>query len=175
MLMNRSRVPDLVDKACHIAGAIFEMAGKKNGYQLAREVLRNGKAERKMRQIIGLQGGNPEIGLDDFQIGQEKIDIKAKKSGQVLSMDNVALIEIARAAGAPRDKGAGIYFVKRIGDKVRVGDTIYTIHAEKSRKISRAIETLSALEPVKIGENYEMFIHKIKESSIIKRSFVMER
>ncbi|MDE1828835.1 MAG: AMP phosphorylase, partial [Thaumarchaeota archaeon] len=128
VLMNKSHVPDLVDKVCHIAGSIFEMVGKKNGYQLAREVLRSGKAEKKMREIIGLQGGNPKIRIDDLEIGQEKIEVKAKKSGQVLSMDNVALIEIARAAGAPKDKGAGIAFSKKLGDKVRIGDTVYTIY-----------------------------------------------
>lgn len=175
VLMNASQVPDLVDKVCHIAGSIFEMVGKKSGYQLARDVLRSGKAEQKMREIIGLQGGNPKIRIGDFEIGQEKKEVKAKKSGQVLSMDNVGLIEIARAAGAPKDKGAGIMFSKKVGDKVRVGDTIYTVYAEKSRKISRVLELLSGVEPYVIGENYEMFIHKIKDSSVVKRSFVMER
>jgi len=175
VLMNRSIVPDLVDKVCHIAGSVFEMVGKKNGYQLAREVLRSGKAEQKMREIIGLQGGNSKIKIEDIPIGEEKTEIRAKKPGQVLGMDNVALIELARAAGAPKDKGAGIVFNKKLGDKVRVGDVIYTIYAEKSRKLSRAMELLSKAEPVRIGENYEMFIHKIKESSVIKRPFMMER
>lgn len=175
VLMNKSTVPDLVDKVCHIAGSIFEMVGKKNGYQLAREVLHSGKAEQKMREIINLQGGNSKIRIDDFVIGEEKTEIRAKKSGQVLWMDNVTLIELARAAGAPKDKGAGIIFNKKIGDKIRIGDILYTIYAEKSRKLSRSIEILSKLEPFGIGENYEMFIHKIKESSVIKRSFIMDR
>ncbi|HSD05075.1 MAG TPA: thymidine phosphorylase [Nitrosopumilaceae archaeon] len=46
VLMNKTNVPDLVDKACHIAGAIFEITGKKNGYNLAKEILRTGKAEK---------------------------------------------------------------------------------------------------------------------------------
>lgn len=175
VLMNRSNVPDLMDKVCHIAGSIFEMVGKKNGYQLASEVLHSGKAEKKMREIIGLQGGNPKVRVEDIAIGPEKVEVKAKKSGQVLWMDNLSLIELARAAGAPKDKGAGIIFHKKIGHKVRTGDVLYTIYAEKSRKISRAMDLLLQSEPLGIGETHEMFIHKIKESSMVKRSFVMER
>src|SRR5574337_61162 len=57
ILMNESKVPDLIDKACHIAGSIFELAGKKNGYNLARNILHSGKAEKKLRDIISQQGG----------------------------------------------------------------------------------------------------------------------
>ncbi len=175
VLMNKAVVPDLVDKVCHIAGSIFEMVGKKNGYQLAREVLRSGKAEQKMREIINLQGGDSKIKIDDLTIGEEKAVVRAKRSGQISWMDNMILIELARAAGAPKDKGAGIIFSKKVGDKVRVGDVLYTIYSEKSRKMSRAIEILSETEPFGIGDNTEMLIHKIKESPLVKRSFIMDR
>lgn len=175
VLTNKVRVPDLTDKVCHIAGSILEMAGRKNGYQLAKEALRTGKAEQKMREIIGLQGGNPRIKIDDLPIGQEKEEVRAKKTGHVLWMDNVVLIELARAAGAPRDNGAGIIFNKKVGDKVRSGDVIYTVFAEKSRKMSRATEIIGTTEPIGIGEYHEMFIHKIKDPLVVKRSFVMER
>lgn len=175
VLMNKVEVPDLVDKVCHIAGSIFEMVGKKNGYQLAKEVLRSGKAEQKMREIIGLQGGNAQVKIKDLAIGEEKYEVRAKKSGQVLWMDNIALIELARAAGAPKDKGSGIVFNKKTGDKVRTGDVLYTIYAEKPRKLSRTIEIISEVEPFGIGDNVEMLIHKIKESQMVKRSFMIDR
>ncbi len=175
VLMNRAVVPDLTDKVCHIAGSILEMAGRRNGYQLAREALRSGRAEAKMREIIGLQGGNTKIRIDDFAIGQEREKIMAGKTGHVLWMDNVALIELARAAGAPKDKGAGIFFNKKVGDKVRSGDVIYTVFSEKARKLSRALEIVKDSAPIGIGEYHEMFIHKVKEPSPVKRSFVMER
>ncbi len=175
VLMNRASAPDLIDKVCHIAGSIFEMVGKKNGYNLARDVLHSGKAELKMREIIGLQGGNSKIQIKDLPVGEEKVEVRAKKTGKVLWMDNLTLIELARAAGAPKDKGAGILFSKKIGDCVKTGDVLYTVYAEKSRKLSRSIEILSDVEPFGIGDYSEMFIHKIKDSSAIKRSFMMER
>jgi AMP phosphorylase len=175
VLMNKANVPDLVDKACHLAGSIFEMIGKNNGYNLAREILRTGKAEKKIREIISLQGGNPKIGLDDFQIGQYVKQIRSKKSGQILWMDNDPLVEIARAAGSPKDKGAGILLNKKEGDKVKTGDLLFTVYAEKSRKLQRVEDLLVELEPIGVGERREMFIHKIKESPLVKRAFVIDR
>jgi len=175
VLMNKSSVPDLVDKACHLAGSLFEMIGKNNGYHLAREILHNGKAEMKMREIIALQGGNPKIGLDDFQIGEYVKKVKSGKSGQVLWMDNNSLVEIARSAGSPKDKGAGIMLHKKEGDKVKTGDLLYTVYAEKSRKLSRVEDLLLEIEPVGVGERREMFIHKIKESPLVRRAFVIDR
>jgi AMP phosphorylase len=175
VLMNKATVPDLVDKACHLAGSIFEMVGKNNGYRLAMEILRNGKAEKKMREIIALQGGNPRIGLDDFQIGPEVKKVRSKKSGKVLWMDNDLLVEIARAAGSPKDKGAGIILNKKEGDEIKSGELLFTVYAEKSRKLSRIEDLLSELEPIGVGERREMFIHKIKESPVVKRAFVIDR
>jgi len=175
VLTNKATIPDLIDKACHLAGSLFEMIGKHNGYRLAKEILRSGKAEKKMREIIALQGGNPKIGLDDLHIGQEVKKVRSKKSGKVLWMDNNLLVEIARAAGSPKDKGSGIILNKKEGDRVKNGDLLFTVYAEKSRKLSRVEDLLSELEPINVGERREMFIHKIKESPIVKRAFVIDR
>ncbi len=175
VLMNKTNMPDLVDKACHLAGSIFEMVGKKNGYYLAKEILQTGKAEKKLREIISLQGGNSKINLDDFEIGQDFIHVRAKNAGQVLWIDNNALVEIARAAGSPKDKGSGILLNKKLGDKIRIGEILFTIYAEKPRKLSRAEQVLRAQEPIGIGARTEMFIHKVKESPVVRRSFELDR
>lgn len=175
VLMNKKNAPDLVDKAYHIAGAIFEIAGKKNGYNLAKDVLRTGKAEKKLREIISLQGGNSEIRPDELVIGDQTLQIRAKKTGQVLWMDNNVLVEIARAAGAPKDKGSGIIFNKKCGDKVTNNEVLFTIYAEKSRKLTRVQDILDEQEPIGVGKTMEMFIHKIKEPLIVRRAFVLDR
>ncbi|PIN96860.1 MAG: thymidine phosphorylase, partial [Nitrosopumilus sp. CG10_big_fil_rev_8_21_14_0_10_33_7] len=69
VLMNQKIVPDLIDKVCNIAGSMFELLGKKNGYALAKKILESGKAEQKMREIIKAQGGNPSIRPEDIRIG----------------------------------------------------------------------------------------------------------
>ena len=175
VLMDKKHIPDLFDKTCHIAGSIFEIVGKKNGYDLAKDILRAGKAEKKLREIISLQGGNSKLKPDDLVIGDQTLQIKAKKAGQVLWMDNNILVEIARAAGAPKDKGAGIVFNKKCGYKVTNNEVLFTIHAEKSRKLSRSQDILSEQEPIGIGKTMEMFIHKVKEPPVVRRAFVLDR
>ena len=175
VLMNKKNVPDLIDKACHVAGTVFEIAGKKNGYNLAKNVLQTGKAEKKLREIISLQGGNSKLRPDDLVTGDQVLHIKAMKSGQILWIDNNSIVEMARAAGAPKDKGAGIVLNKKCGDKVRRNDILFTVFAEKSRKLSRSEDILREQDPIGIGRTMEMFIHKVKESPIVKRAFVLDR
>jgi AMP phosphorylase len=175
VLMNEANIPDLLDKVCSIAGAIFEITGRKNGYSLAREIVRSGKAEAKIREIIEAQGGKSKIKPKDISIGEETVRIKAKNDGKLLWINNNAIVEIARSAGAPKDSGAGITFNKKIGDTVSKDDVIFTVHAEKSRKLSRTQELLAELEPVGVGKRTDMIIHTVREIPELKRSFVLER
>lgn len=175
VLMNKSQVPDLVDKVCHVAGSIFEITGKKNGFDLAKEIIHTGKAEKKLREIISHQGGNSTISPDDIGIGEHSYKVHAAEKGQVLWMDNNILVEIARAAGAPKDKGAGIIFNKKHGDGVSKNDVLFTVFAEKSRKLLRVQDILSEKKPIGVGEKMEMLIHQIKETPLVKRAFVLDR
>jgi AMP phosphorylase len=175
VLMNESNVPDLLDKTCNIAGAVFEMTGRKNGYLLAKEIIQSGKAEAKLREIIKMQGGRSTIKPKDIAIGEETIKIKAKNDGKLLWINNNAIVEIARMAGAPKDKGSGVVFNKKIGDTVTKDDVIFTVYAEKTRKMSRTQELLSELEPVGVGKRADMMIHAVKEIPEPKKSFVLER
>lgn len=175
VLMNESNVPDLIDKACNIAGAIFEITGRKNGYEIAKNMIKTGKAEAKLREMIKLQGGKADIAPSDFPIGNHTLKIKARKEGQVLWINNSAIVEIARSAGAPKDKGAGIVFNKKIGDPVSKDDILFTVHAEKSRKLNRAHDLLEEINPIGVGKRADMVIHTIKEIPMIRKSFVLER
>ncbi|HIH06867.1 MAG TPA: AMP phosphorylase [Candidatus Nitrosotenuis sp.] len=175
VIMNEINVPDLVDKACKISGAIFEITGHKNGYAMAQEILRSGRAEKKLRQIIAAQGGNPMVRPRDIPIGSETIRLKAKNDGKLLWINNSSIVEIARMAGAPKDRGAGIVFNKKIGDNISKDDVIFTVYAEKSRKLSRTEDLIEQLNPVGIGKRTDMIIHMVTEIPEIKRSFVLER
>lgn len=175
VIMNKKKIPDLIDKTCNIAGSLFELLGKKNGYSLARKILESGKAEKKLREIIKAQGGDPKIKPEDIKIGKHRFDILAEKSGNVLWMENRIIVEIGRAAGAPKDKGSGIIFNKKIGDQVEKGEIIYTIYAEKPHKLERAKSVILAHSPIGIGKTTDMLIHLVKESPIVERTFVIDR
>jgi AMP phosphorylase len=90
-------------------------------------------------------------------------------------MENRIIVEIGRAAGAPKDKGSGIIFNKKIGDRVEKGEIIYTIFAEKPHKLDRAKSILLSHSPIGIGKKTDMLIHLVKESPIVERTFVIDR
>ena len=175
VLMRKKYIPDVVDKATHIAGILFEMVGKQNGQELAKEILKSGKAEQKMREIIGLQYGNADIKPEDIKIGDHGIDFHSEKSGVVLWVNNTALVEIARAAGSPKDKGAGIVLYKKLGDRVVKDEKLFTVYSEKQQKLEQVRELMDENQIVGVGDRMEMLLDRVKEISVHKKTFILER
>lgn len=141
----------LLQKSVSIAGIALEMAGKAqigDGQAVARELLKNGKALEKMKQIIEVQGGDPNIKAEDISPGEKLFNVMAPEHGYVVEMDNRALITIARSAGAPNDAGAGIYLHKKKGQRVEKGEPIFTIYADREWRLEKAVETARQLMPV---------------------------
>jgi AMP phosphorylase len=167
--------PDLINKVCHLAGVLFEFSGVKNGEDKALKVLRSGKADRKLREIIKEQGGNPKIKPEDIPVGSQNVAIRSKVKGQVWWVNNKAIIQIARAAGAPGDRGAGVMLHKKLNSKVKKGDVLFEIFSEKSFKMNRALEKVKELNIMGIGERYEMVLAEIPEEEEHRQYFVMER
>jgi AMP phosphorylase len=175
VLMRKKNCTDVIDKATHLAGILFEMTGKKNGQQLAIEILKSGKAEEKLREIIMMQGGDGEVTPDDIAVGEYGFDVTAERNGYVQWINNTGLVDIARAAGAPNNKGAGIILYKKIGEKVSKGDKLFTVYAEKSSKLERVRKNVDEEETVGVGERREMLIKRVKEIPEHRKTFILER
>ncbi|MEM3570505.1 MAG: AMP phosphorylase [Candidatus Bathyarchaeia archaeon] len=173
MLINRSE--DLLDKATDIAGMIFDMVGEKNGKSIAMELIKSRRAEKKLREIIEAQGGNPNINSEDIPIGEHKISIKSDKSGYVIWINNYVLAKIARYAGAPKDKGAGIKLYKKIGDIVKKDEILLTIYAEKESKLDNVVKLINEEKVMQIGRKLEMTMSEIKGVSIKAEELILER
>lgn len=165
---------DLIDKVCHIADMIFNFAGIKNGRKRALNILLSGKAEKKLREIIHEQGGKSDIKHDDIPIGEKSLKIKSKSVGMVLWINNNALVQIARELGAPKDKGAGVRLYKKIGEKVRKGETILELFAEKTYKLNRGLKLAKTVDMIGIGDKYEMLLARIPKERH-EKYFILER
>lgn len=138
-----------LEKSFGIAGTLLEMTGKTmNGYETAKEIFMSGKALEKFKQIIEAQGGDPNIKSDDLPIGDKTYQVTSPIDGAIAVVDNKRLVKIARAAGAPKDKGAGILLHKKGGQHVKAGDLLFTIYAEKEWKLTQAIELATKEPPV---------------------------
>lgn len=129
VLKNEPDLPtDLRDKALEFAAAIlcFDPAmSVAEAPVIVRELLDSGAGYETLERIIAAQGPPPE----QVQIGRNTVIITADQDGIVEFIDCFALSGIARAAGAPTDKGAGIDLFARAGETVDAGAPLYRIHA----------------------------------------------
>jgi thymidine phosphorylase len=106
----------------------------------ARELLDSGAALKQMEKIIDAQG--PSTCRTD--LGPLTADIPAPKDGIIEAIDCLRLNRLARTAGAPIDKGAGIRVFKRIGDRVEKGEPLYRIYAFDQPEYDLAIAITNA-------------------------------
>ena len=130
VLENAPEAPrDLREKALQLASRVLEFdpdVRGGQGYALARDIVDSGRALEKMHAIIAAQGVNAE----PPQIGRLSKQITATQAGTVTAINNLQMARIARLAGAPMDKGAGVDLHHKVGERVAAGDTLYSIYAE---------------------------------------------
>jgi AMP phosphorylase len=105
-----------------------------------------------MMQIIKEQGGNPNITPEKIKIGKYKYDVKAKTKGVIKEISNKNLVRIAKATGAPKDKGSGVYINVKLNNKVKRNQIIYTIYAENKNKLNEAIKISNNLKVINIED-----------------------
>jgi thymidine phosphorylase len=119
---------DLEERALLLASHVLEfdpcLKGGQ-GYARAVELLENGAALATMEKIIETQGPSTKV----YALGPLTQEICAAKDGKITAIDCYRIARIARLAGAPMDKGAGIDLFKKIGDMVVKGEAIYRIHS----------------------------------------------
>jgi AMP phosphorylase len=140
----------VIEKACECAGIILEMGGFQNGVQKAREILKSGKAHEKFMEIVVAQGGRKDLKSTDLVPGIYTFDVLSNKSGYVHSINNKDIVAIAKACGAPSDKGAGLMVMKKKGQRVETGDVLFTLFADNPVKLERAKELSERYCPVVI-------------------------
>ena len=170
--------PDVQEKAVSLAGMLFELVGEKDGRQKAIGILQSGKAEKKLREIIGAQGGNPNVQPRDIKVGPEHTEVCAEEGGRVLWVNTEAIVQIARVAGTPKEKGAGMILHAKLGDAVTKGSTLFDIYAERNSKLEDALALAKKLEPIVLSrkpeermllDQYPAKIGKREKSVVIDR------
>ncbi|MHA2342060.1 MAG: AMP phosphorylase, partial [Candidatus Hodarchaeales archaeon] len=142
----------LIEKSCELSGILLEMAGKAlrgQGREVARQILFSGKAEDKFREIIEAQSADKDMKPEDIEIGQYSVEIPSPSSGWIVQIDNAKIAEIARTAGCPKDKGAGIVFLKK-KDAVKHGESLIRIHSSSQSRLSAAEGKFAKLNPITI-------------------------
>jgi thymidine phosphorylase len=144
VLRNDPAAPaDLRDRALMLAGRVLEFDPALEGgagLERARALLDSGQALAAMERIIDAQGRRANA----IEVGALHHDVRADHRGSVAAIDCHLISRIARAAGAPMDKGAGIDLLRKVGDRILQGDILYRIHAESSAGLAFARELAEA-------------------------------
>ncbi len=129
VLQNDAAAPrDLREKSLRLAAHLLEYDPELRGgagYARATEMLDSGAALKQMHKIIEAQGPSG----CNTDLGSLTADVPAPRDGVVEAIDCLKLNRLARTAGAPIDKGAGIKVFKKIGDSVEQGEPLYRIYA----------------------------------------------
>ncbi len=111
--------------------------------------LESGEGLEKLRQMILAQGGDPRV-CDDVTLLEQapyQLDVTAEEEGWLGKVDTTALGLIVRDLGAgrvrkedPVDPAVGLVMKKRIGDPVKKGDVLCTLHTRDAAAAEAAAE-----------------------------------
>jgi len=124
------------------------------------DALRDGRAMDSWRRMISAQGGDPDAPLATAHHVEE---VRAEADGYVTRLDALGVGIAAWRLGAGRERkdspvqaGAGVMLRKQLGDPVRKGEVLMTLHTDTPERMPRGLAALAeACEgagAVEIGE-----------------------
>jgi thymidine phosphorylase len=129
---------DLRRRSATLAGAALEIggkAGKGEGAAVALETLADGRAWKKFEAICEAQGGmrTPPVAANIHPLD-------APRGGRIVHIDNRKLARLAKLAGAPQAKAAGIHMEVRLGQEIDKSQPMLHVHAETKGELAYALE-----------------------------------
>ncbi|WP_062525375.1 thymidine phosphorylase [Demequina rhizosphaerae] len=111
------------------------------------DALKDGRAMDAWRRMIAAQGGDPDAPMPDAPHVEE---VRADRDGVITRMDAMGVGVAAWRLGAGRARkedpvqaSAGVYLHKVVGDEVRAGDVIMTLHTETEDRMPRGLAALA--------------------------------
>ncbi len=137
--------PKDLEELCYALGSqMVYLAGKADSLEDAKaklqEVIQNGKALEKFKQFLASQGGDASVVDHPERLpqAQYRIELPAKQDGVVAELVADEIGTAAMLLGAGRatkeseiDLAVGLMVNKKVGDTVKAGDSLVTIHANR--------------------------------------------
>jgi len=149
VLQNKKEAPqDLRDRALMLAGELLEFSPnvkKGQGKKIAEEILVAGQAWKKFQAICDAQGGMRSIPKAKYHFTYE-----AETSGKIITINNHRMTRLAKLAGAPKVKAAGVDLYVKVGDAIQKGQPLFTIQADTKGELDYAIALLKTDEIIGI-------------------------
>lgn len=150
-------VEDVYEVTVAMAGQMLLMGGGaeslERGCDMARENLANGKALDVFEKLVVAQGGDGSYVRDPDSMPEaaHRTDVVAAGAGHVQGIDalEIGLTGVGLGAGRQKvddtlDMLAGIVFSKKVGDVVKPGDVLATIHCGDPARLAAGAARVSA-------------------------------
>ncbi|MDQ7095824.1 pyrimidine-nucleoside phosphorylase [Desulfosporosinus sp. PR] len=151
-----------------ILGGVFEDFA--TAYAELDRIIKSGRAVEKFKELVRIQGGNPEVIDNPNMLPQSKyhIEVRSSESGYVSAIDAEKIGLTAMLLGAGRAKkddvidfSAGVTMLKKVGDKVDKGDVLCILHTN-SANAQEAIAICQRSYSFSTGEiKLSNYIHEI--------------
>jgi len=142
---------DLRRKAVALTAALLELTGtapQGGGEAMAAKALDSGRAWTKFQRICEAQGG-----MRVPPTSSQRRPLLAERDGRVHAIDNRRIARLAKLAGAPDDKAAGVDLHVNVGDRIGAGQELCTVHAESAGELAYASDFAAAnRDIIAIGE-----------------------
>ncbi|MBO5207886.1 MAG: pyrimidine-nucleoside phosphorylase [Lachnospiraceae bacterium] len=146
--------PEDFRKLCMTLGSQMVVAGGKaetleQAEAMLQKAIEDGTALRKLAEFVEAQGGNPAAVYDTSLLPQAAIveEICSEKEGYIekIVCDEIGICSLILGGGRETkeseiDLSVGLVLHKKVGDYVKVGESLATIHANDKEKIAAAKE-----------------------------------
>jgi pyrimidine-nucleoside phosphorylase len=156
--------PDLIDVSVELAARMLVLgrvaADRADAARQVRGAIASGAGLERFRQIIEVQGGDPNV-VDDyarFPAAPRRHVVAAPREGYVTRLDAALVGRASVALGAGRDRvedavdpAVGILIAAKPGDAVRAGDPVLEIHYRETARLDAALALTACA--IGIGDN----------------------
>ena len=145
---------DLTELVLTLGSQMVVLGGKAETLDEARslleEAIQSGKALDKLKEFLTTQGGDANVVDDPSLLAHAKyqIELPAQRSGKISEMqaEKIGIASMLLGAGRASkedeiDMAVGIVLNKKIGDDVKEGESILTIHSNRE-DVSDVVELL---------------------------------
>ena len=148
---------DLRELCLELSAWMFVLGGKTksvaDGRTLAAEMIASGRALDTFREVIRLQGGDPRVMEDPKRLphAKHRARVDASRAGYVAAIhcEQVGIASMLLGGGREKkedsiDPAVGLRLEKKIGDAVKAGENLCTVHYNLDARLVPAMRLLSA-------------------------------
>ncbi|MBC7742692.1 MAG: thymidine phosphorylase [Bdellovibrionaceae bacterium] len=163
----RDLYADTRELSLQLSAHMIHLAGKtsnfEDAYGLAEKILKSGAALKKFEEMCVEQSGR----LHELKMPEQKVELIATTNGFLANFDveKIGLAGIILRAGRKKTDDiihptSGVEFHAQLGDAIKAGDLIYTIHGDEPERFAGAYEMLSKSFHISLQKPHEHVLIK---------------